>query len=96
LRRFDARRLGAGPRVAGLVAFAVFTVTVVGNIALTVWAVTDASSRSRVAFYVAGYNRTAWIVVLVTSFFVAVGFIPALVYLVGTRPKVAAAALRGY
>ena len=78
-----------------------FTILIVlymtlGNVVLTVWAVVDASSRSRVAFYVAGYNRTAWIVVLVTAFFFALGAIPATVYLLGARPRVTAAALRGF
>jgi len=57
--------------------------------ALPLWAIVDALSRPAVAFYAAGSNKTAWIVVLmVFTFVLGIGFFLAAFYLVRVRRKV--------
>ena len=55
-----------------------------------IWAIVDAASRSREAFYRAGSSKTAWIVVIAASaFFLGpVGMCLAAIYLLSIRPKV--------
>ncbi len=55
---------------------------------IPVWAIVDAASRPAVAFYGAGSNKTAWVVVLVVAFLVGVGFLLGGFYLLSTRRKV--------
>lgn len=52
-----------------------------------IWAVVDAANRSAVAFYAAGSNKTAWIVVIVVSLLLGVGFFLGGYYLLFTRKK---------
>jgi hypothetical protein len=52
------------------------------------WAVVDAATRPAVAFYGAGSNKTAWIVVIAVSWFFGLGFFLGGFYLLFTRPKV--------
>jgi hypothetical protein len=52
------------------------------------WAVVDAASRPALAFYGAGSNKTAWIVVIVVAFFLGIGLFLGGFYLLFTRPKV--------
>jgi hypothetical protein len=59
-----------------------------GGIFLVIWALIDVSSHSRAAFYGAGYNRSAWIVVLAGSIFLGLAFFPSVAYLAFSRPKV--------
>ena len=57
--------------------------------ALPLWAIVDALSRPAVAFYAAGSNKTAWIVMLmVFTFVLGIGFFLAAFYLVRVRRKV--------
>jgi hypothetical protein len=53
-----------------------------------VWAVVDAANRPAAAFYGAGSNKTAWIVVIVVTFFLGFGVFLGGFYLLFTRPKV--------
>jgi hypothetical protein len=53
-----------------------------------IWAVVDAASRPAAAFYGAGSNKTAWIVVIVVTFLLGVGLFLGGFYLLFTRPKV--------
>ena len=58
------------------------------GVGVPIWAVADAASRPAVAFYGAGSNKTAWIVVIVVAFFVGVGLFLGGYYLLFTRRKV--------
>ncbi len=60
------------------------------GIALPMWAIFDALSRPAAVFYVAGTHRTAWVVVLVVSIFLGLGFFFGAYYLIGVRGKVRA------
>ena len=58
-------------------------------LALPLWAFIDAISRPAVAFYAAGSNKTAWVIVLlVATFVLGVGLFLAAYYLLGVRRKV--------
>jgi hypothetical protein len=59
-----------------------------------IWALVDAASRSRDAFYRAGSSKTTWIIVIAASaFFLGpVGMCVAAIYLLSVRPKVKRAA----
>jgi hypothetical protein len=59
-----------------------------------IWAILDASSRSRAAFYRAGSSKTGWIVVIAASAFLLgpIGMCLAAIYLLWVRPKVKRAA----
>ncbi len=57
-------------------------------VAVPIWAVVDAAGRPAAAFYGAGSNKTAWIVVIVISWFFGLAFFLGGFYLVFTRPKV--------
>ena len=59
------------------------------GIALPLWAIVDAISRPAVAFYAAGSNKTAWIIVLlVFTFVLGIGLFLAGFYLIDVRRKV--------
>ena len=58
-------------------------------IALPLWAIVDALSRPAAAFYAAGSNKTAWVIVLlVATFVLGIGLLLAGYYLIGVRRKV--------
>ncbi len=62
---------------------------VVLGMAFPLWAIVDALSRPAVAFYAAGSNKTAWIIVLlVFTFVLGIGLFLAAFYLVSVRGKV--------
>lgn len=50
--------------------------------------VVDASKKSAVAFYRAGYNKTAWIVVMMITMVLSFSFIPGGYYLLVARRRV--------
>jgi hypothetical protein len=52
------------------------------------WAIVDAAGRPAVAFYGAGSNKTAWIIVVAVAWFFGLGFFLGGFYLLFTRPKV--------
>jgi hypothetical protein len=58
-------------------------------LALPLWAIIDAISRPAVAFYAAGSNKTAWVIVLlVATFVLGIGLFLAAYYLLVVRRKV--------
>jgi Phospholipase_D-nuclease N-terminal len=58
-------------------------------IALSIWAIIDVSSHSKVDFYESGSSKTAWIVVIALfTFIYGFGTFIAIFYLIGVRPKV--------
>ena len=74
--------------LANVFGLALPMVALVG-IALPLWAIVDALSRPAVAFYAAGSNKTAWIIVLlVFTLVLGIGFFLAAFYLVSVRKKV--------
>jgi uncharacterized protein DUF2516 len=65
-----------------------FIVVIVG-MAIPLWAIIDALSRPAAAFYGAGTNKTAWVIVLlVATFVLGLGLFLALFYLISVRRKV--------
>ena len=60
-------------------------------LALTIWALVDATKRPPWAWEAAGQNRTLWIVLLAVALVVGLGIILTVVYLAAVRPKVIAA-----
>ncbi len=64
-------------------------IVVLAGIVLPLWAIIDALSRPAVAFYTAGSNKTAWVLVLlVATFVLGIGMLLAAYYLVSVRRKV--------
>lgn len=61
---------------------------VVLAIGLPVWAIADALSRPAPAFYGAGSNKTAWIMVLLVTTLIGIGLFLSAFYLIAVRPKV--------
>jgi hypothetical protein len=60
-----------------------------GFLGLSIYAIVDVSSHSKVDFYVAGYSRTAWIVVIgLLTLLYGFGSLIAVYYLIVVRPKV--------
>jgi high-affinity K+ transport system ATPase subunit B len=60
-------------------------------LALPLWAVIDALSRPAVAFHGAGFNKTAWLIVLlVATIVLGIGAVLGAYYLVAVRRKVQA------
>jgi hypothetical protein len=55
---------------------------------IPLWAVVDAVSRPASAFYDAGSNKTAWIIVLIVTLFLGFGFFLGSFYLISVRRKV--------
>ena len=74
----------------GLLVLPLLWLVVVLAVAIPVWAIIDAASRSNAAFHAAGSSKATWIVVLVvfTVLFDVVGLVLAIFYLAGTRPRV--------
>ena len=58
------------------------------GLVLPIWAMVDALSRPAAAFYGAGWNRTAWVVVLAVSLFVGLGLLFGAYYLIFVRRRV--------
>jgi hypothetical protein len=59
------------------------------GIALPLWAIVDALGRPAVAFYAAGSNKAAWVIVLlVFTFVLGIGVFLAAFYLVSVRRRV--------
>ena len=64
-------------------------IVVIMGMAIPLWAIIDALSRPAVAFYGAGTNKTAWVIVLlVATFLLGVGLFLGLFYLISVRRKV--------
>ncbi len=58
-------------------------------LALPLWAIIDALSRPAEAFYTAGSNKTAWVIVLlVATFVLGIGLFLAAFYLISVRKKI--------
>lgn len=55
---------------------------------LPIWAIGDAMSRPAPAFYGAGSNKTAWIMVLLLTTILGLGFFMGAFYLISVRRKV--------
>jgi hypothetical protein len=68
-------------------AFLIALVVLFCAVVVPIWAVVDAANRPAVAFYGAGSNKTAWIVVIVVSWFIGMGFFLGGYYLLFTRKK---------
>ncbi len=67
----------------------VFLLIPLGFVGLSVVAVVDVCSHSKVDFYAAGYSRTAWVVVIgALTLFYGFGCLNAAYYLIAVRPKV--------
>jgi hypothetical protein len=58
------------------------------GVGVPVWAIVDAANRPAVAFFSAGSNKTAWIVVMVVAWLMGLGFFLGGFYLLFTRPKI--------
>jgi hypothetical protein len=68
---------------------AMIPIVVLLGFALPLWAIVDALSRPALAFYAAGSNKTAWVIVLlVFTFVLGIGLFLAAFYLVSVRRKV--------
>jgi hypothetical protein len=65
-----------------------------GSVVMPLWAFFDALSRPATAFYAAGSNKTAWVMVIVVTFFLGFGFFLSAYYLIGVRRKVRQAMVR--
>lgn len=57
-------------------------------ILIPLWAIVDALSRPAVAFFAAGSNRAAWVLVLLAATVFGVGFLLGGFYLLSVRRKV--------
>jgi hypothetical protein len=68
-------------------AFLIALVVLFCAVVVPIWAVVDAANRPALAFYGAGSNKTAWIVVIVVSWFIGMGFFLGGYYLLFTRKK---------
>ena len=58
------------------------------GIVIPIWAIGDALSRPASAFYGAGSNKTAWVVVLMVTTFLGLGVLLGAFYLISVRRKV--------
>ena len=58
------------------------------SLIVPIWGIVDAANRSRVAFYAAGSNKTAWVVVQVAALILGLGLLMSGFYLLGPRRKV--------
>jgi hypothetical protein len=75
-----------GPDLLVVVLFIFIPVCFLG---LSIFALVDVSSHSKVDFYAAGYSRTAWIVVIgAFTLFYGFGCLIAAYYLIAVRPRV--------
>ena len=66
--------------------FMVSLVAILG-LAIPIWAIIDAAWHPAVAFYGAGSNKTAWILVLLVSTLLGFGLLFGAYYLIGVRRK---------
>jgi hypothetical protein len=72
-----------------LVVVLVFLVVMFGLLAMSIFAIVDIESHSRQDFYVAGYSKTAWILVIVlATLCTGFGALISAYYLIAARPKV--------
>jgi hypothetical protein len=71
----------AGPNL-GLILIAIISLIVL------LMAVVDAANRPGTAFYAAGSNKSAWVVVLVVATVLGIGVFLGGRYLIAVRPKV--------
>lgn len=72
-----------------LVVAVLFILIPLGFLGLSIYAIVDVSSHSRVDFYEAGSSKAAWIVVIgVFTLFYGFGCLIAAYYLIAVRPKV--------
>ncbi len=53
-----------------------------------IWAIVDALFRPALSFYVAGWNKTAWVIVLLVATTLGVGLLLGGFYLLSVRRKV--------
>ena len=61
----------------------------IGAVVLAVRTIVDVADHTRVAFYAAGYSRSAWLVVLGAGIFLwPAAFVASLVYWLRARPRV--------
>jgi hypothetical protein len=65
----------------------VFLFVILGWV-IPIWAIIDAAGKPAGAFYGAGSNKTAWILVLLVTMLLGLGFFFGAYYLIGVRPKV--------
>ncbi len=91
---------GHGPKGSVVILAAVFgpdmlvvSLMAILGLVIPIWAIIDAAGRPSVAFYGAGSNKTAWILVLVVSTLFGFGFLFGGYYLIGVRRKVRRQAL---
>jgi hypothetical protein len=67
----------------------VFLVVIFGLLGMSIFAIVDISSHSREDFYVAGYSKTAWLLVIaIATVCTGFGAIISAYYLIAARPKV--------
>lgn len=66
----------------------ILLVVLICGVVVPIWAIVDAAKRPAVAFYGAGSNKTAWIVVIVIAWLIGFGFFLGGFYLLFTRRKV--------
>lgn len=72
----------------GPIALLILMVMSIMSIGLVIWALVDISKRNAVDVYAAGYNKTAWVVVIVVMLFMSLGWIPSIFYLIGPWRKI--------
>ncbi len=60
-------------------------------LAITAWGVLDAAMRPEWAFEQVGQNKLLWIILPAALYFVCLGWVAAIFYLVSIRPRVRAA-----
>jgi hypothetical protein len=82
----DASTLWLPGAFVGL--FVLWFVVAAGGFAVWLWGLIDAARRPDWAYRWSGSDKTLWVVLIAV-----LGFIPAIIYLVGIRPKVQAAEL---
>lgn len=72
-----------------LVVVLIFLVVIFGLLAMSIFAIIDISSHSRHDFYVAGYSKTAWmLVIVIATLCTGFGALISAYYLIAARPKV--------
>jgi hypothetical protein len=64
-------------------------------LALSLWGIVDNATRPEWAFIQAHQNKPLWLVLQIVGFFLCLGWIVSIVYLLSVRPKVAAAQAYG-
>jgi hypothetical protein len=66
----------------------VVVLVLVASLLLPLWAIVDALSRPAVAFFAAGSNKAAWVLVLLAATVFGLGFPLAAFYLLSVRRQV--------